>query len=199
MLQQEINLYRFFKPSQTLAVFLTWKQLWLANLAVIGLFILVYLFSLLDIAHLESKKIDMDNQVKALQENFFQVKNSYPPLFFSSDVNQSISHLQDDLATEERVLSTITNRIPFSNELVAFAEAIIPDVWLTSIDISTNGKAITMKGQSMSMENLHKFLENLLHENIFSGFSLNVNNIENLDKNNKNGNLNFEISLVKTP
>lgn len=197
MLRQEINLYQSFKSPTPVTDFLTWKKLQLSNIFFIFLLFLVYLSSLWNVHSLKTKKVDMQIQLDTLQKKFTQIKSTYPPLFFSQDINQSLNQLQQELVTKEKTLDSITNQIPFSNKLIALSETIIPNVWLTNITILKSGQEIILKGKSTRMENLHSFLGNVSNEKIFSGFGLHINDIENASKDTVSKNINFEISIEK--
>lgn len=195
MRRQEINLYRSIEAPKS-KVFLTWKKFWLVNGLVFTYLIFVYFFSLYDLYHLKKSKLLMQKQVTQLEKNFFRIKKAYPSIFFSSDLPQSINNLKKELAAEEALLNRIINRTLFSQKIVALAQVIVPNVWLTEISFINSGQEIILKGKGIGMENVHTFMSNLIQEKKFSGYSLNINNIENLDKNNIN-NFTFEIQLAK--
>ncbi len=201
MLHQEINLYRTLAPAKVPQLLLNWRRFCLSQVFLLAMMILLYLGSLWDIYLLTFHKARKQAQLTALQTKFDQIKKTYPQLFFSQDVHQILNKLQQDLIMKQKILESIRNQSPFSQNLLALSRTIAPNVWLTDIIFTAGGKNIDLKGKSMSMENLQTFLDNLAHEKTFSGFTMSTNNIENTSKNNVNNNVNsiltFEIEMDK--
>jgi Tfp pilus assembly protein PilN len=83
----------------------------------------------------------------------------------------------------------------FSEYLFSLSRTIVTGVWLTDIIIQKNGQTIILKGNSLNREVLQGFLKNLAQEKKFSGFNLNINNIEEAGKNESN--LKFELIFSK--
>lgn len=193
MLPQEINLYRCLKKSSSDAVFFTWQRLWIANAIVCSILFVAYISMLGQVYYLSAKKSDLQKQVTLLQSKFLQIKSRYLPSFFS----QNPDMLHQDILLQQKILETITNRIPFSQDLMALAKNVAADVWLTQIAILNGGQVITLKGQSLGSSQLQTYLQNIMHEKTFSDLEPNIGDIENAGKKDDNGNLTFEISIGK--
>lgn len=197
MLRQQVNLYRYFQAPPVAASFLTWKRFCQLNLFMFCFFVLSYFFSVWENYYLTNKKISLEQNIKILQEKFIAVKSTYPELFFSQDVSESVNKLKKELETQTRIISILVKRQPFSNDLIAFAKAIVPNVWLSRITIDKNGDEITLDGKSTNMKTLQLFLENLLNNKTFDGYVINIRQVENAAKGDKENNVTFEIGITK--
>lgn len=131
------------------------------------------------------------------KKKYYETKSQFPQIFFSQDVTQSVQELQQTVSIQEKLLHSIETAKPFSNYLVALAEVIVPEVWFTDIRIAQGGQEVTLKGNSNHRANLEKLIANLLKHPLFIGANLNMNNIEETSKEDKNDNLIFELSLIK--
>ncbi|TAK74634.1 MAG: hypothetical protein EPO11_06595 [Gammaproteobacteria bacterium] len=197
MLRQEINLYRSFSPTSSGEVILTWRRFVLSQVFLIVMLFLLYFSSLWQLHSLKKTVVEKKNQLTALQSKFEKIKNTYPQLFFSQDITNVMSKLQEDLAAKQKILESVTNQSPFSQNLLALSRTIAANVWLTDILLAEGGYAITLKGKSIGMGNLQIFLDNLSHDKTFSGFNISANNIENTGKSADNTMLTFEIEMNK--
>lgn len=197
MQRQEINLYSHFESPRSVSTLLSWERLWLSNAFFVCVFIFMYFSSLWDVYHLHAKNIDLQNQISVLEKKFYAMKKVYPPMFFSQDTASSITKLQQELALQEKILQSMKNHIPFSQELLALSRVIAPNVWLTAFTFDSSGEKLDLNGQSLGMENLQVFINNLVHEKLFAGFAMNVKNIENTSKKDTSNHLSFEIAIEK--
>ena len=193
MLQQEINLYQHLKVVSPQKIILTWQRLWLGNIAFVGWLILVYLFSLWHVYYLERKKTHIQKQISLLQNEFLQVKGRYLPAFFSNNTDV----LQKNILFQEKILETFTNRTLFSQELMALSRNVVPNVWLTKIHIMDGGKTVTLKGESLSANQLQLYLQSIMREKIFYELGSSVSNIENISKKDESEKLIFEFNIGK--
>ncbi|EKD72142.1 MAG: MshA biogenesis protein MshI-2 [uncultured bacterium] len=197
MLRQEINLYQFLEKPRTSSSFLSWKALWLSNLFFVGFLFLIYLYSLWDIHSLKVQKDAASYQATKLEKTFYQIKNTYPQLFFSQDAALTVNQFKQKIADQEKMLQMLAAQHFFSEDLLALSRIIAPQVWLTDILMVKGGQEITLKGNSLSRQDVHVFLKNLSQEKIFSGFNLNVNSIEGSNKDDLNKNVKFELTMIK--
>lgn len=197
MLRQEINLFKPLAAAPPPKTFLSTKLFVFCNAVIVGMFVLIYIFSSLNVYHLRSQKNKLVAQADELQKKFYDIKKKYPPIFFSENVTESINQLKQKLESRAKILDTLSKNIPFSKHLIALSKIIVPNVWLTDISITSNGNEITLKGKSIRMDNLQAFLGNVLRDKLFAEYALNVKNIENSSKTDANGILNFEITIAK--
>lgn len=197
MLRQNINLYpRTELPLSATVTFLTWRQFWLSNVIILFILIFLQFFDLIHLYYLKSHKESREEQVAQLQQKFFQLKSSFPTLFFTQEANQSIKQLEQDVATQKNILSTIKNQTLFSEDLLALSRSIVKNVWLTQINVVQSGGEITLKGKSLDKVSLESFLSNLQTEKTFTEYDFNIKNIENMTEKNTSI-LIFEITLAK--
>ncbi len=193
MLRQNINLYRpQYSALQTAGV-LSWHRLLLCISIFTAWMCILVIYSVIDNYFLRTALTDAQTQERRLQNNFLELKNHYPQLFFTKDVNESVNALQKELSSQASIIESITNHTAFSQYLSGLSLTIVPNVWLTQIDIDKSGQLITLKGKSLSMDALHDFLKNLLADKTFAQLALNLNNIEN----DATQNVSFEIELSK--
>lgn len=196
MLAQQVNLYNFFAAPPTAPTLLTWKRFWLINLIFTALMFLTLLYSLENIHLLRQEKNAMQKRVDVLQKKFYAIKSTYPAFFFMQNAHESIKQLETELLRQEKILETFTNRIYFSQALLAFAKDIATNVWLTEISLQKNNQ-IEIKGQSLKLTSLQQFLLNLAQEVIFANYGITLKEIINSGKDNERGTLSFDIAIGK--
>lgn len=195
MLKQEINLYQPFTTTRPDSAFLTWKQFWMGHIVLTGLFIFLYMGSLVKVFFLTKEKDHLQQQTVMLEKSFNTLKSKYPSLFFSQNVAQTIDLMQKNIEGEKQFLNNLSPHIPFSEKLLALSHVSVPNVWLTSFSISNSERNIILKGNMLKSEDLQPLLANIATDPIFSTFNFDVNSVENL--NNKEGTLTFQITMVK--
>ncbi|MBA3661727.1 MAG: PilN domain-containing protein [Gammaproteobacteria bacterium] len=197
MLQQEVNLFRFFKTASAKHTLLDWRSLWLLNGIFLFFCILLYGYYIWQNHRLENKKSEQLVIVSNFEKQFYEAKAKFPEFFFTQDVSQSIEKLQLELVSQEKLLISITNQKIFSQILFAFSRTIVPNVWLTRMVISKGGNEIALKGNGFSMTEVQVFLNNLVKEKLFTDYILNIKNIENTVKDKTINNLSFEVTLSR--
>lgn len=197
MFKQEINLYSVFEGPVAEATLITWRQMWIANVICVIYFILLSFYSTWELERITVAKNKLTKQVDEAQQLFYKIKSTYPSVFFSRDVSQSLQKLSEDMRTREKILAKIANRGLFSDQLIAFSNAIIPNVWLTEIMISNGGDQINLKGNSLSNTEMQQFLTHLTTAKIFAHYALAVKNLEDNTVTDKRGDIFFELSLTR--
>lgn len=156
------------------------------------------LFSVWELRSLRNEKTSRAATIKVLEKQFFSLKDHYPPFFFSQDVAQTLTQLRQEVTMQQQVLARLSNQTPFSKELMAFAHVNIPHVWLTQIDLNDGGEEIILTGLSENMGSLQQYINTLSKEEQFKNYVLAIKEIGNARNSaNKEGNLSFEINLVK--
>lgn len=197
MLRQEINLYQHFEPPKTAADFLSWKRYWLFNVIVVILSIIIFIFSAIENVYLKHK-VDKQQLILAKYQSEFQkIKNTLPQLFFNKDINEAVKSMQNEVAAQKEIIAILARHIPFSEDLVGLSNMIVPNVWLSLISIQKNGDEITLKGDGIGIQNVHKFIGNMENDKIYKNYSIELNEIKNKDVNDPNVRLNFEIRMVR--
>ena len=194
MLKQTVNLYRAFKAPKPAENFLTWKRYRMLIIAFFAWFILLAVISLVKILSLDHEKSALLTQISQLQKEFLKIKATYPQVFFNEDASKVIEKLQLDVDTKAKILREISHNLPFSQILIGLAQEIVPNVWLTQIEITKSGKQIALKGNSIDTDNLQKFINNLLKNKLFSTYNINVTNVEKSTEKD-NSQISFELNL----
>ena len=85
-----------------------------------------------------------------------------------------MEHLNEELTTRIKLLGAFANNTGFSVYLLALSQAIDPDVWLTTINISLTDQTMQIKGNALKAIAVQQFLNQLAHQAVFAGtrFSL---------------------------
>lgn len=196
MLRQEVNLYKFFKDPIALADWLSLDKFLFYNSLIFLFLILLYIFSAWSNHRLEAQVIQAQGDVAQLQNNFYKLREKFPPIFFTQDINQSVKQIQNEIHAQEDILESLSNPVLLSKQLASFSQSIVPQVWLTEISINKGGDHIELTGDSLKMENLQGFIKNLSQHPLYATYRLTVNDISN-ENTPGNSNLHFQITLEK--
>lgn len=192
---QRINLYRIAAKGPEEKILLTWERLWISHIVILTLLILLHLNDLWGLHQVRKERKHAQLAEKKLQLEIQNKKATLPPEFFVKDVNTAVVNLKKELENEQKLIEAITNKVPFSQYLIAFSKLIVPNVWLININITGGGNELVLKGSSMGPESLQKFMQNITHDKLFSEHELTVKNISSpgSDPNDK---IDFEIMLT---
>lgn len=196
MLRQDINLYRHFETPQTSADLLTWKRYWILNLAVLILLIIILIASFIENIYTKRQEKNLQVQLASYQNEFQKLKGTLPQLFFNKDVNEAIKSMKDELAAQQQIIDILAKNNSFSEILTSFSRSIVPDLWLTTINILKNGNLVTIKGHSLG-NNVDEYLAKIDHDAYLKNFSVKLDELKNTDTKGDETKLNFEITLVK--
>ena len=158
MMRQDFNLYRKLVVSQPTTGTLTWRQFWLANLFFCVLLSLVHVCVQWDVYSLIHENDELTLQIQTAENEFNVLKSQYPKILFSENLTTSLKELQNALEIQKRILTSITDRVSFSANLLAFAQSITPNVWLTGFILNDGGNEITLKGKSIDNQSMQKFI-----------------------------------------
>ncbi|EKD71875.1 MAG: hypothetical protein ACD_46C00080G0010 [uncultured bacterium] len=197
MFRQEVNLYQTFEDPIAPITPITWKQMWIINTIFLFSLIIITFSNYWHINTLKKTKIELLKKVQETQAAFYKIKSTYPSVFFSRDVAQSIEKMEREILAREKLLQKTANHGLFSQQLEAFSTAIVPNVWLTEITLSKSGDHIIIKGQSQSAAEMQQFIMHLTSEKIFSTYALSVKTIEDNTKTEAKGDLLFELNLIR--
>lgn len=196
MFRQEINLFKALEEPAVPTSLVSWQRFCWINYFFIGLFTLMFIFSLIHHQYLKSELTTAVMQNKNLETKFMDAKNKFPSLFFSQDIEKSVAQLQSDLTAQEKLLESISKRTTFSQYLTMLANLIVPQTWLTNITISNSGDSLNIKGESLNAASIQQFLNKLLSEKMLNNYTLNIKNISQATEDGKQT-LQFEITAVK--
>jgi Tfp pilus assembly protein PilN len=197
MLRQNINLYHQFSTPSGEISYLTWKRYWLLNAAFAACLFIIYFFSLFDNFSEQKQLTILQKDLASNELTFNQMKSKLPAQFFSGNIDDAVKNLKKELNARHKIIAILSDRIPFSEDLYALSRTITPKVWLTGIFIDDSGNEITLKGESIGIENLNNFMANLSNEKIFDNYGTELRDANNKDISNPNTRLNFEINMAK--
>ena len=196
MLRQDINLYRHFETPQTSADLLTWKRYWILNLAVLILLIIILISSFIENIYTKRQEKNLQVQLASYQNEFGELKGTLPQLFFNKDASEAVKSMKDELAAQQQIIDILAKNNPFSEILTSFSRSIVPNLWLTTINILKNGNQITIKGNSHG-NNVDEYLAKIDHDAYLKSFTVKLDELKNTDTKGDETKLNFEITLVK--
>lgn len=197
MLNQQINLYSHFEKPKTDAEFLTWKRYWISNILFAILMVIIFMFSITENSLLK-KKLQLSNtELISFQSQFQKIKGSYPQFFFGEKIDDAVSNLKKEMAAQKKIIGILTSHNPFSQNLIALSQTIVPNVWLTEISIRKSGNDIMLIGESIGMKNMQDFITRLDKNTIYGPYSTSLKNVNNKDVKNPETRLSFELNMVK--
>lgn len=196
MILQEINFYRHFKPKKTSGSFLTWKRFWGLNVIVIILLTFIYIASIVEVIYLRNKNQSLQKELVTYQSKFDAIKKTFPQLFFSDNIDESVASLKQEIAAQEKIVDILSERDSFSDNLIALSKAILPSLWLTRIQILKNGDDITLYGNSKGIHTVNSFIKNLGINDIYSKYNISIQTLKNTKNDEANPYINFELRLV---
>lgn len=201
MLRQEINLYKNYevKTQPGGKSPLSWKRYWLANLSFTGLMIVMVIAGFFENSYLQFSVYRSHKELTALQQQFVQIKSTFPQLFFNENINEAVDNLKKEMAAQKTIVEILSQHTPFSTDLLALSRTIVPKVWLSEIAIQRDGNEMVIKGDSYGMPNLNTFIKNLEADPLFAKYNVSMHEVKNNDVNDPNMRLKFEISLVRKP
>jgi Tfp pilus assembly protein PilN len=171
---QQINLYRQFKPSQPLFFSINIVFVFYSIF-----FCILLLSSLKDYQHvkvLQKQVNSLSAELTVEMTKLEKVKKEYP-LVNLSDLEASIQRLKQELGTRGNMLAILSRQGTFTNYLNALANAIIPGVWLTNIQITHYGQDINLQGKATAAPLVHLFLEQLQKQSLFSKMQIEIGEI----------------------
>jgi len=197
MLQQEINLYRFFAAPVTDAEFLTWKRYWIANALFASFMVIILLLSISDNYYLKQRLNLAQAKMAEYQAQFQKLKGSFPQFFFGENINDAVTSLKNEMAAQKQIIGILSMHNAFSQNLISFSRTIVPNVWLTKISIEKNGDDITLQGESIGMNSMHNFISNLEKDKIYTTYTTTLKKISNEDVKDPATKLSFELNMVK--
>lgn len=197
MLRQDINLYTSLKKPEIKSEFISWQQYLLILLGLLIIFCLMVIYAFWNLHLLNQKGQQLDHEINALQNRFFSLKKQFPAFFFSTEVKTSITQLQQELAFQQHLLRTITQRTSYAKILEGLSTAIIPQVWLQDITINKSGTEIILKGRSLTADKVHQFTANIQHNPTFISYTSNLKEIGHTTENQTVPSLSFQINLTK--
>jgi Tfp pilus assembly protein PilN len=197
MLRQEINLYRQFTAPLTNATYITWKRYWISNGVYAALMVIVYLYSLMNTTFMRHDAEKLQQQLISYQSDFKKLKDSFPQLFFSENINESVNNLKNQITAQQKIIGILSRHAPFSEVLSALSRTIIPNVWLSYMLIDKSGNIVVLNGDSIGMTNLNDYLVNLKKDAVFAKYELVVQEVKNNDVKNPNNHLDFQINMAR--
>lgn len=197
MQRQEINLYHYIEDTQTDTSAITINVLYIVCLLFTLLTLVIYAVTLWNIKSQNEERVRLTNKSETMKKTFFKLKEDYPSLFFSSDVQGALTILGEQIKQQQKIIQSLADNNPFSVYLTAFAESIPNGIWLTSITIENSGDQITLKGQNSNKLALQQFIEKSQSNSLLSKFKIQAQEIGNMSQSGNDKHLEFNVVMVK--
>jgi hypothetical protein len=140
----------------------------------LGLLLCLYLLSYFQTSHEISKLNLQSAQLDKARQELMVLAAKYPQTVSSDIIDAS---------------KLPVCNIKFSNYLRAFAEALLPGIWLTDIGIADSGKTVVLKGHALQVPLAEAYLERLKENKIFQNFNITLD-----DLNKSQPVLNFQLT-----
>lgn len=119
------------------------------------------------------------------QQKIIDLSKQYPSLDLK-DLTKSVQKLQDAVNAQAKIIGFLSENGDFSNYLTAIANAAVPGAWLTEMSFSTSAQRINLRGSALQPAMAEQFLDRLLHEPVFAGISLQLQDITQSDSSKGN-------------
>lgn len=166
-MQQQVNLFQFVeRPKEKFLEINTILRIY--GILFAALFALTILQWAI-VHHTKTKVAFLKNQTEQERQIFISEANKFP------GISQVIKKVDANKLTECQT--------KFSKYLTAFAESIVPGVWLTNIQVSENGKQILLKGLGYKPDQIEMYLANLKETALFHNFEFELQNITQSEPN----------------
>ena len=196
MLRQEINLYRILDREKPL-VLPTWSHFWLTQSLCFIVFAMMTLFSIWHLYQLEQETAHL-TQIKAQQEKqFLAIKSTIPAAYFLDTSSNKWGTLTSTTSKQESIVSALTSTVSFTGLLSLIGHFITPDVWLTDISFTEEGRNINLQGHSMTVTSLQYFINALNTNPDVKHYKITVNTIGSVNSKTSNDILDFDLTLTK--
>ncbi len=140
---------------------------------------------------------NLQTHLIAYQTEFKKLKESYPQLFFSENIDESVANLKKQMAAQQKIIEILSKHAPFSEILLGISRTIIPNVWLNTMTIDKNGELIVLNGESIGMNQLNDYLQSVKTYKIFDSYTVVVHEVKNKDVNDTSVPLTFVINMAK--
>lgn len=160
-MQQQINLYRYLP--HPIKSFLDLKMLTLLLGGFFGFLMVIFLIGFIHTEYLSSRLAKINLQLTQSRQHFQDLAAQFPEI-------DSAEHAL--LNNEVSACST-----KFSPYFEAFANAIVSGVWLTEINISNNGRHVSLIGYASRAIGAEEFLEQLNKQPVFANLPFVIQNL----------------------
>lgn len=181
VLRQEINLSHPQDVGSAVR-FLTFNKFKLCLYIFSAFLALIYFYTYATNLYLYNQSSKLQNNIEKLQKNFYQLKETYPQLVFSKDLDSTVSKLKSDIQAQNEMLKSLVQKDDFSTDLIQLSELIIPDVWLTKIELNDEENKDEISGKSTSIDSIQQFASSLQKRGKYKNKVINVDNIQEPDK-----------------
>lgn len=191
--QQQINLLdKRFREEEAL---LSAKRIMGIWLGVVGLLAVYSVYAFYNATKLEQKAASVLAEKKKVSDVLANLEKVIPKGTVRS-LEIEVERLKSERDRKLQIKSLLSgmalgNIKGFSGHLEGLAKEIIPDVWLTSIDIDNGGQILGIQGSTLDPKLVPRFMQRLSSEQAFAGsefktFIINTPEDEEKDTTGKN-------------
>lgn len=170
-MSQQVNLYQpvFRKQKRK---FSAMAMLQAMGVAVLGIGLL-YGYTFWQVRQLRSEVAQTDKQLAAMTKRLDETTRQFSERLQSKDLLAQVQKLQAQVVEKQRLQKILQsaqfNTQGFSDYFIAFARQHIPEVWITSLDITGAAEQMTLSGRSTNPELVLRYLQKLSAEKRLSG------------------------------
>jgi Tfp pilus assembly protein PilN len=160
-MKQQVNLYKALP--ENLAMHLPFKSIIQLCLILLSGLLLISTFLFWEKKQIASKiKYVVDEKINAAMQ-IVELKKKFSADTRNILLAKEIKQLQQTVDIEQKILNVLKDpsAMGFSKYFVALAEQIVPDLWLTRIEILDGGKKLTLTGKAYSIKLISRFVDNL--------------------------------------
>ncbi|MFT5444208.1 MAG: MSHA biogenesis protein MshI [Myxococcota bacterium] len=191
---QEINLNRKPTQSRSQATFSIERTTQICALVAFGL-IAASGASIYQNHQLAAELAAHETRQQSVNRQFEELENQHAGLVLEGTPVDPLASLKGDRNRVARTLRSLENiggdrREGFSKYFSGFARQIVPELWLTRIEVLDGGDALSIHGHALSPKRVPQLLRRLREEESFSGKTF---SLFRLDSNEKTGRMDFSL------
>lgn len=195
MIRQNINLLDLLKGNKRDKYNFSIEKFILVNIFFNFIMIVIVMAYLFQWLQLSGKTVTLSNQLVAQVKILSELKSHFPANYFETQSSDLAGKLHQEISVSHQLLDELEGNISFSDTLKSLSNDIVPQVWLTKINVINQGDDITLNGKSYSERQLEKFIYNISKDKSFSRYVLNVNRLERISEKKDTVIIDFEIKL----
>lgn len=194
MIQQQINLLELLHGNQKGGYNFSIKKFIAVNVVFNLIMIVILTYTIFEWQQLHHKKALLAIEVANKEKTLTSLKNKFPKQFFDKQENAS-QQIRQEIASSKKILDAFGTELSFSSVLESLSKNVVPQVWLTHIQMINHNNDIILQGKSYSEKQLEQFINNLSKDNSLAAYALTVSKVERTRIKDQQILLDFEIRL----
>lgn len=163
---------------------------------------LMYGYTYWQVRQLRADVSQTDKQLASLTKRLDETMSQFGERLQSKDLQTQIQKLQQRLVEKQNLQQVLQsaqfNTQGFSGYFIAFARQHIPEVWITSLDITGAAEQLTLSGRSTNPELVPRYLQRLSSETRLSGIEFQSFQMTRVAADGKSGTASYVEFMAKT-